>query len=112
MVTPYFLSKPSTEAMTTLAQSVSGMKPILTSFFSGASEPWACTSARSAGLMPTAPTAAACSNWRRGRPVAGAAAAVVTAAVEEVVVVGSSVMACPLRCVKTWGKKKRPHAVR
>ena len=39
--TPYFLSMPSTEAMTTLAQSVSGMKPILTSSFSGLSEPWA-----------------------------------------------------------------------
>jgi hypothetical protein len=34
------LSKPMTDAMTTDAQSVSGMKPILTSFFSGASEPW------------------------------------------------------------------------
>ena len=37
--TPYFLSKPSTEAITTDAQSVSGMKPILTSSFSGLSEP-------------------------------------------------------------------------
>jgi hypothetical protein len=37
--TPYFLSMPSTEAITTLAQSVSGMKPILTSSFSGLSEP-------------------------------------------------------------------------
>jgi hypothetical protein len=36
---PYFLSKPSTEAITTLAQSVSGMKPILTSSCSGLSEP-------------------------------------------------------------------------
>jgi hypothetical protein len=35
ILTPYFWSMPSTEAMTTLAQSVSGMKPILTSFFSG-----------------------------------------------------------------------------
>jgi hypothetical protein len=41
--TPYFLSKPSTEAITTLAQSVRGMKPILTSSFSGASEPAAQT---------------------------------------------------------------------
>ena len=36
---PYFLSNPITDAMTTDAQSVSGMKPIFTSFFSGASEP-------------------------------------------------------------------------
>src|SRR5215212_10340278 len=36
---PYFLSNSMTEAMTTDAQSVSGMKPIFTSFFSGASEP-------------------------------------------------------------------------
>jgi hypothetical protein len=39
--TPYFWSIPSTEAITMLAQSVSGMKPIFTSFFSGASEPCA-----------------------------------------------------------------------
>jgi len=65
MVTPYFLSMPSTEAITTEAQSVKGIKPILTSFFSGASEPWAYTTARRAGLMPTAPTAAACSTLRR-----------------------------------------------
>jgi hypothetical protein len=37
--TPYFLSNPSTDAITTDAQSVSGMKPILTSSFSGLSEP-------------------------------------------------------------------------
>jgi hypothetical protein len=43
ILTPYFWSMPSTEAITTLAQSVSGMKPILTSFFSGASEPAAHT---------------------------------------------------------------------
>ena len=36
---PYFLSKPLTAAITTLAQSVNGMKPILISVFSGASEP-------------------------------------------------------------------------
>ena len=36
---PYFSSNFSTEAMTTDAQSVSGMKPMRTSFFSGASEP-------------------------------------------------------------------------
>ena len=39
--TPYFLSMPSTDAMTMLAQSVRGMKPIRTSSFSGLSEPWA-----------------------------------------------------------------------
>jgi hypothetical protein len=43
ILTPYFWSMPSTEAITTLAQSVRGMKPILTSFFSGASEPAAHT---------------------------------------------------------------------
>jgi hypothetical protein len=42
-LTPYFLSKPSTEAITTEAQSVSGMKPILISSFSGLSEPAAQT---------------------------------------------------------------------
>ena len=36
---PYFSSNFITEAITTDAQSVSGIKPILTSFFSGASEP-------------------------------------------------------------------------
>jgi hypothetical protein len=36
---PYFSSNFMTDAITTEAQSVSGMKPILTSFFSGASEP-------------------------------------------------------------------------
>jgi hypothetical protein len=40
---PYFLSKPSSDAITTDAQSVSGMKPILTSVFSGLSEPAAQT---------------------------------------------------------------------
>jgi hypothetical protein len=39
MVSPYFLSKPLSAAITTGAQSVSGMKPILRSGFSGASEP-------------------------------------------------------------------------
>jgi predicted permease len=67
--TPYFLSMPSTEAMTTLAQSVSGMKPIFTSSFSGLSEPAAHTAARRAGSMPTAPMAAACSTRRRLRRV-------------------------------------------
>jgi hypothetical protein len=41
ILTPYFLSKPRTDAITTLAQSVKGIKPILTSSFSGLSEPWA-----------------------------------------------------------------------
>ena len=40
---PYFSSNFSTEAITTDAQSVSGMKPMRTSFFSGASEPAAQT---------------------------------------------------------------------
>jgi hypothetical protein len=35
MVTPCFCRNAMTDAMTTDAQSVSGMKPILTSFFSG-----------------------------------------------------------------------------
>ena len=65
ILTPYFLSMPSTEAITTLAQSVSGMKPIFTSSFSGLSEPAAHTALRRAGEMPTAPTAAACSTLRR-----------------------------------------------
>src|SRR5213082_3064362 len=49
---PYFLSKPLTEAITTDAQSVSGMKPIFTSFFSGASDPAAHTLARIVGESP------------------------------------------------------------
>src|ERR671938_1656676 len=69
--TPYFLSKPSTEAITTEAQSVNGMKPIFTSSFSGLSEPWA--QARGAA-KPAAPTAAAdaaaCSTRRRLQSVA------------------------------------------
>src|SRR5256885_790918 len=36
---PYFLSNSIAEAITTDAQSVSGMKPTFTSFFSGPSEP-------------------------------------------------------------------------
>ena len=46
---PYFLSNSITDAITTDAQSVSGMKPIFTSFFSGASEPCAHAPARIAG---------------------------------------------------------------
>src|SRR5688572_33302698 len=45
---PYFLSNSITAAITTDEQSVSGMKPILTSFFSGASEPWAQAPVRTA----------------------------------------------------------------
>ncbi|MNL31489.1 hypothetical protein D3C87_1532780 [compost metagenome] len=47
--TPYFLSMPNTEAITTEAQSVSGMKPIFTSVFSGASVPAAQAPARTSG---------------------------------------------------------------
>ena len=61
-IAAFFVENPTTEA-----QSVSGMKPILTSFFSGASEPCAYTVARSAGVMPMAPTVAACSTERRVR---------------------------------------------
>ena len=49
IVTPYFLSMPSTDAITTEAQSVSGMKPIFTSVFSGASVPAAQAPARTSG---------------------------------------------------------------
>ncbi|MNI27035.1 hypothetical protein D3C73_807570 [compost metagenome] len=49
MVTPYFLSMPSTDAITTDAQSVSGIKPIFTSVFSGASVPAAQAPARTSG---------------------------------------------------------------
>src|SRR5215813_6545182 len=54
---PYFLSNSMTEAITTDEQSVSGMKPIFTSFFSGASEPAAqaaCRTAAGTRLMTTA----------------------------------------------------------
>src|SRR6185436_3074085 len=69
---PYFLSKPSTEAITTLAQSVSGMKPILTSSFSGLSEPCAqaCRDGVVAAAAPNAAADAACSKRRRDRSVA------------------------------------------
>ena len=60
---PYILSKPKTDAITTEAQSVSGMKPIFTSVFSGASLPAAQAPARTRGstsdMMPTAPAACA-----------------------------------------------------
>ncbi len=70
MVMPYFLSKPFTDAITTEAQSVSGMKPIFTSVFSGASEPAAQAVARSAGVRPATtaavPSADCVRNLRRG----------------------------------------------
>src|SRR5712671_4519844 len=56
---PYFLSNSMTEAITTDEQSVSGMKPILTSFFSGASDPAAQAPTRTASgtrlMSPAAP---------------------------------------------------------
>ena len=64
--TPYFLSKPSTEAMTTLAQSVSGTKPMRTASFWGLSEPAAWTATCRPGNNPLAlAPAAACRRWRR-----------------------------------------------
>src|SRR3990172_10795468 len=61
ILTPYFLSKPRLDAITTLAQSVSGMKPILTSFFSGASDPAAQALLR----QPASPAAAPAAPRRR-----------------------------------------------
>src|SRR3954470_1220899 len=55
ILTPYFSSNLSTEAITTDAQSVSGMKPMRTSFFSGASDP----AAHAAGVAPMPVAAAA-----------------------------------------------------
>src|SRR6266566_1172034 len=46
---PYFSSNFITEAMTTDAQSVRGMKPTFTSFFSGASDPAAHAACRTPG---------------------------------------------------------------
>src|SRR5437588_5450605 len=46
---PYFSSNFITEAMTTDAQSVRGMKPTFTSFFSGASDPAAHAAYRTPG---------------------------------------------------------------
>jgi len=57
-VRPYFLSKPFTEAMTTGAQSVSGINPTRTVAFSGASEPAAHTALRNPGNSHSPPTAA------------------------------------------------------
>src|SRR5262245_26701315 len=64
---PYFLSNSMTEAITTEAQSVRGMKPTFTSFFPGASEPAAQAALRTAAgtrLMTEAP-AASLRNLRR-----------------------------------------------
>src|SRR3569623_2314642 len=63
-VRPYFLYRPSSYAITTLAQSVSGMKPMVRSVFSGLSEPAAHAVDRShdgvaplsAAPPPAAPT--------------------------------------------------------
>ncbi|MNS89040.1 hypothetical protein D3C72_1230390 [compost metagenome] len=69
--TPYFLSMPSTDAITTDAQSVSGMKPIFTSVFSGASVPAAQAPARTSGstsdsrLAPATARAVPLSHLRR-----------------------------------------------
>src|SRR4029450_12070640 len=65
---PYFSSNFITDAITTDAQSVSGMKPTFTSVFSGASEPAAHTPARSAGSsVPISETPAApARSLRRG----------------------------------------------
>src|SRR5688500_3106034 len=65
MVTPYFLSKPFTLAITTEAQSVRGMKPTFTSFFSGASEPAAQALARIIGLIVATTAAVLVRKWRR-----------------------------------------------
>jgi hypothetical protein len=64
---PYFLSNSITDAITTDAQSVSGMKPTLTSVFSGASEPAAHAPARNAGSTSaiSAPATPAESTRRR-----------------------------------------------
>src|SRR3982074_25280 len=57
---PYFLSNSITAAITTDEQSVSGMKPIFTSFFSGASEPAAQAPVRTdSGTMLISPPAVA-----------------------------------------------------
>jgi hypothetical protein len=66
MLRPYFLSNPFTFAITTEAQSVSGMKPILRSFFSGASDPAAQTVARIAGVIAATRAAVPAMNLRRG----------------------------------------------
>src|SRR4030095_284586 len=64
-----------TDAMTTAAQSVSGMKPTFTSFFSGASEPCAHAPARIAGStrLISAPAADAPSKRRFDAETASAA---------------------------------------
>src|SRR5260221_2193518 len=67
MVMPCFLSKPFPAAMTTEAQSVSGMKPIFTSAFSGASDPAAQTVLRIAGDMPATRAAVPSADCERKR---------------------------------------------
>ena len=63
---PYFLSNSITEAITTDEQSVSGMKPSFTSFFSGASEPAAHAPTRIAsGTRLISPPAAL--NFKKSR---------------------------------------------
>src|ERR1700741_3311915 len=69
---PYFLSNSMTEPITTDEQSVSGMKPIFTSFFSGASEPAAHAAWRIAsGTRLMRPAAPACLRNLRRLPVRG-----------------------------------------
>ena len=69
---PYFLSNSITEAMTTEEQSVSGMKPILISFFSGASDPAAQAPVRTAfGTRLMSPAAVACLRNLRRLPPTG-----------------------------------------
>jgi len=75
---PYFLSRPSVDAITTDAQSVSGMKPILTSGFSGASEPAAHAPLRTSGstsvitLAPAMVASARRRPWQAGAAFAAA----------------------------------------
>ena len=61
---PYFSSNLFTAAITTEEQSVSGMKPMRTSFFSGASEPAAQAALRIAGTLMSALPAARLRPWR------------------------------------------------
>jgi len=61
---PYFSSNLFTAAITTEEQSVSGMKPMRTSFFSGASEPAAQAAVRIAGTVMRALPAARLRPWR------------------------------------------------
>jgi hypothetical protein len=69
MVMPYFLSSPNFDAMTTDAQSVRGMNPILTTVFSGASEPaaYAADEGRISELAAVAAPAAIIEFLRKSR---------------------------------------------